>query len=861
MTTEERQLVWKKHMWMGCYTMYQRLVEYLSQDINFMCVFASTIEATEVDQFARVIVSIFNCAHRTTGLIRHMIFNEFSKVVADSEGSVMRGNNVINKIEGVYVKQIGAQYLKFVIGDLISKIATDTKLNLEIDSRKISLTDESDAMLGGLNSALGPKTLAYDSIVNVEEIVAQNRRKLQETAQAILDRITDESVIDQMPVEIRQIAATTAECAKAFAPEHMYPLIGGFIMLRFFSPAIAAPESSSLLPPEVIPCSRAKRNLVLLAKLCQNASNGVLFGAKEPFMTCMNDFITSNKSKMNDYFTAVSTFQDPEVNSTPKRQGKIQMGTSGRAAGSALAAMLKDSSLSSSGGGANGASTAGNGSSATATIKRPNFFTKDHKEIDLTSMDLQDLFDLHRVLDQSMDKINIKYRSISYKISSEWSNAADLRTKICDLLKELGPSPKTKNTRAKAKEAEEEVLPDQTPIIGSERAFEDIMQILEKARFLYQGPNNKQDQPVFYLIVNRIKAEFLDNVNPLVSYIFKVMDFAVQKPYSIVVDMSWASVNSDLKRAVYTHLPKLAKIFSRKYKKNVNNIFVVHPSAYTRAVVHFMRFFTSRKLKRKIVEIYNWKDLTKTIDVENILLPETSKDYITKSYRVIKVNAKGKKQERLIKFTPNSILNIDPKTKVMSNEKRIDEIEEIISAPGSPEFLMRFAITEGAVAKKKNPLVFSGAFSSAKDLYLRRYICNTIQERDSVLQDIYEMGFKGHWMKANPEFKVTKVNQAGKHQERVFKLTIDSLLNLNSNTIKSETSFAGIDTVTQDSYDPDIIYLKLKGEPFTRKLFCHGNGKALAGVLLQELHRYSHISKEQEGLEQNEGDLHDVYNE
>ncbi len=94
-------------------------------------------------------------------------------------------------------------------------------------------------------------------------------------------------------------------------------------------------------------------------------------------------------------------------------------------------------------------------------------------------------------------------------------------------------------------------------------------------------------------------------------------------------------------------------------------IYIVHPSAYTRAVVHFMRFFTSRKLKRKIVEIYNWKQLTKLIDTENIplyslcfiivprltpflhiLLPETSKDYITKSYRLIKVNAKGKKQER-----------------------------------------------------------------------------------------------------------------------------------------------------------------------------------------------------------------------
>jgi len=155
----------------------------------------------------------------------------------------------------------------------------------------------------------------------------------------------------------------------------------------------------------------------------------------------------------------------------------------------------------------------------------------------------------------------------------------------------------------------------------------------------------------------------LENINPLVSHIFKVMDNAVNNAYSIVIDMSWANMSAEFKKAVYAHLPKLSKIFSRKYKKNVEAIFIVHPTAYTGAVIHFMRFFTSRKLTRKFHDIYNWKQLTKTIDQDNIQLPETSKDFITKSYRVIKVNSKGKKQERLIKFTPNSLLNIDPKTK------------------------------------------------------------------------------------------------------------------------------------------------------------------------------------------------------
>lgn len=115
---------------------------------------------------------------------------------------------------------------------------------------------------------------------------------------------------------------------------------------------------------------------------------------------------------------------------------------------------------------------------------------------------------------------------------------------------------------------------------GQTNSFDDVTGVLERARFLYQGPNDKRDMPVFYLIVNRyplfliifvrihvlvrIKPEFLDNVNPLVSHIFKVMDEAVNAGYSLVIDMSWASINNELKKAVYTHLPNLAKIFSRR---------------------------------------------------------------------------------------------------------------------------------------------------------------------------------------------------------------------------------------------------------------------------------------------------------
>ena len=46
--------------------------------------------------------------------------------------------------------------------------------------------------------------------------------------------------------------------------------------------------------------TNTNRNLTLISKILQNLSNGLLFGAKEPYMTCMNNII----EKYTDDFKA-----------------------------------------------------------------------------------------------------------------------------------------------------------------------------------------------------------------------------------------------------------------------------------------------------------------------------------------------------------------------------------------------------------------------------------------------------------------------------------------------------------------------------------------------------------------------------
>eukprot|EP01133_Synstelium_polycarpum_P007691 gene7691-9003_t len=855
----EKMLQWRRNAWNNCTSLYGELVDLCVKDTHL----AALLDSAEVDAFAKNIVNIFSAASKTLPLIKELIYNEFnSKVMAEGEGSILRGNNIVNKIEGAYVRLVGANYLRHVLTDLVTRVVLDKDLRLEIDPRKLTAYNEDDE---GNNEA---------NITNPDIAIAENKKRLFDVAQAFIDRITDPAIIEDMPREIRAVADYTAESALKYAPESLAPLVGGFIMLRFFSPAIVTPEYSKLIAPEIVPSRRAKRNLVLLAKVLQNASNGVMFGVKEDFMTCMNSFVSDNKEKMTRYFKLICI--DPLAGESKQRRWSDLQGVAPFVMGTKPTTAVpspRGSAPSANKWTVTTPSTYGPGqtsSSASASKTRvtppvvvpaaPIASALPCWDNYIRNIEMGDLFDLHRILDLYKDKI-----------ASKMSITNRSAVRVLELLRELGPSPKTKIEK---KRKEEVVVPDDLTLTGGvslNAGFDDLTFQLERARFLFQGPNDKHDRPVFYLIVNRVKAEVFDNVNPLIAHIFKVMDSCVNlSSYTLIVDMSWAHISNDMRRAIFTHLPKLAEVFSRKYKKNIDRLFIVHPSAYTRAVIYFMRAFTSRKLKRKIHEVYNWKQLQSFIDTENIALPETSKDYITKSYRVVKVNSKGKRQERLIKFTSNSLLNIDPKTKRVQNEKKLDEIDEISSALGSIEISMKFRGGAGASAKRIGFLTLGGGKSSpsapstALDSSVRKYVCNHELERDHIIQDIFEAGFKmglsarppsptstftaGHTLPT--EYRVIKVNNAGKHQERVFKLTIDSLLNLDQQRIKSENSFAGIEEVVLDFENSDIVWMKYKSEPHKRKVICReGEGRQLFEVLTEAIHKY------QKSIDIQEGDL------
>lgn len=96
-------------------------------------------------------------------------------------------------------------------------------------------------------------------------------------------------------------------------PDAKYTAVGAFIFLRFFCPAIVAPEAEGLL--DTAPSKDLRRGLLLIAKVIQNLANNVLFGAKEPYMYPLNNFLTQNIYYVTTFLRqiSVSSFPSPEL--------------------------------------------------------------------------------------------------------------------------------------------------------------------------------------------------------------------------------------------------------------------------------------------------------------------------------------------------------------------------------------------------------------------------------------------------------------------------------------------------------------------------------------------------------------------
>jgi len=245
-----------------------KLDELLTEDDLAVTIAISNItQITEADKIAKALIILF----QENGKVLHLLETFISDEVRSTEtvGTLFRSNSMVSKMFKFYSRLIGLPYLYETIGPELCELIED-ELGLEVDPEKMEEGTDLDEM----------------------------RWMLMAQSQKILKQVLNS--FDDCPTQFKTLLNHIKRCVADRFPENVNTTIGSFIFLRFFCPAISSPEAYGIFDEP--PSASSRRLLILITKVMQNLSNDVEFGSKEPYMTKMNDFIQSNRAKLDGFY-------------------------------------------------------------------------------------------------------------------------------------------------------------------------------------------------------------------------------------------------------------------------------------------------------------------------------------------------------------------------------------------------------------------------------------------------------------------------------------------------------------------------------------------------------------------------------
>ena len=226
---------------------------------------ASVCITSQMDELARVFVTLFDAKH----MLSPLLFNIFYKEVelSDSMQTLFRGNSLGSKIMSFCFKIYGNGYLKSLLEPLLKPQLLEKPLlsyvSYEVDSARLDKNEDID----------------------------ENRKNLLSLTKKVFDAII--SSLNEFPIQLKLMFNTLHKVLqKRYSNfSQSSSVIGTVIFLRFINPSIVSPFEAGIIDKQ--PNSKTRRGLMLMSKILQNIANNVEF-SKEQHMLYFNDFLRQN---------------------------------------------------------------------------------------------------------------------------------------------------------------------------------------------------------------------------------------------------------------------------------------------------------------------------------------------------------------------------------------------------------------------------------------------------------------------------------------------------------------------------------------------------------------------------------------
>ncbi|KAK3397174.1 putative RasGAP group protein [Sordaria brevicollis] len=271
---------------------YHELLGFLTTDTTLAMAMGAVCPSHEVDELTIALLSIYESRGQSFVLLEALIKQEIEET--ENESELLRRSCVATKMLSIYAKWKGTGYLKATLQKVLDRLMQTSKdLNLELDPTRVTSPEE----------------------------LQKNALQLEIVANVFIDDICASSA--KIPPSFRKICSIIAAAVMPRFSEAKYTAVGAFIFLRFFCPAIVAPEVEGLVA--TAPSKEMRRGLLLIAKVIQNLANNVLFGAKEPFMFPLNDFLTKNIYRVTTFLREISV--EPETIDRPNSDESFDFGS------------------------------------------------------------------------------------------------------------------------------------------------------------------------------------------------------------------------------------------------------------------------------------------------------------------------------------------------------------------------------------------------------------------------------------------------------------------------------------------------------------------------------------------------------
>jgi len=786
---------------------YKLLVQILTSDPRYAKALADVTAPSQHDKLADALCGLSYEIRASLSIIKALIGLEFDRKQTHPF-TILRVNSIVSKMMGKYTKTVGSQYLNTLIGDLIRDLYEKPNLDLELD--KSRLTGE-----------------------NLDERLEENLRMTEKVCQSFVDRIISSTMIDLMPRELRTICyfmVDNGEIYKLDFDSIILPLISGFIMLRYICPCITLPNSWDICAK--MPEGNVRKNLTLIAKILQKLANGEMYETDSPHLMPLNKFIEQNQIRLFSYLKQLP--QDPE-----QQEGKLPF----------------------------------------ADLQKSITF----EDIHYKSFDMKDLLFIHQMIyEYGYEMIVSLQNEVILTHDKRPVSIISTETDFLSLIQDLGPPPDAsgkipvatpepakgkqtprKGSTLKGKGTETEKKPDgvakkRENLKGKtfqeieatilERSLDNLMKKidlfelseLEASRFLYMGKPTKTNLPTIYLVMHRVKPEFLEQNDRLMVHVFKTIGKELNNPHVLVIDLSWTDMSDELQALFYRAVVSFTRLMTAQHLANCTNIVILHPTFKTMQAAQDILNIMSAETRTKLVRVaYDWTDLSDMIEPQKIWIPFVSKKFVPITYNLVKVNNNEKKQERLMKITNESLLNIDPKAGTVQNEIMLQKIQEVRARKGANEILIKFEPeTEQEITNRgAGYFLKSGANVG---IQTRKYSCYTEQQRDIIVEAIYDAGIRSSSLNLVQTFMVQKENKKGKMQKRLLKLTLDSMLNFKEKIIKREIPYSTIQSFYVDPQSKNILYINFlsKGRKKCYVLDCGEKADLIRDAMLDAVKRF-----------------------